>query len=1294
MILEQEKIARIKNLLKFKPKGLSISDISHSLKMNRNSVAKYLDLLLVSGQVEMRSYGTAKIYFLSHRVPLSAMLSFSSDLVIIVDSDIRIIQVNENFLDAFNMTREVLIGTPLHDVPLPFIRELPFDDAVKESPEKKEVSINIRYEKPATNDSPAKEMFYRVKLVPTVFEEGARGITIILENVTETKAYEHQLEISETRYRNIVEDQTEFISRFLPDGTHLFVNEAYLRYFGKTREDILNNVFIPEVPPEDRPLVRAHFASLNPQHPVHSINHRIIMPDGTIRWQRWSDRAIFDEQGKVVEYQSVGRDITDMILAEEKAFEYIKGLETLSRRITELVDTVGREDIFRRIGEGALELVPGSVVVVHSYEESTGQFIAREVLDDRARKQIAAMVGRDPVGMNYPISARPRAKLLSGKLVKVDLSLYEAVNHSFPAKICSQLEEKFNLSGIYVIGLARKETLLGRVSLLMTGGAIPPRTDIFETYIRESSIALQKQLAEEALRDNEEQFRKIVDYSPFPISIVESSGVITYINKRFTEVFGYTKDEVPSIRDWQSLAYPDEIVREEMEATRLRWLYSSAIGEVTQIRATVKSKEGLYREIEIRAVSMSGARQFITYEDITDRLDVEKIRAIHKSIVESSEDAIIGKSPDGTIISWNKGAEEMFGYTAAEVTGKPVSLLIPPENQQHFIQVLGKIRHGEHIESHEEVWRKKDGTTIDIALTLSPIRDDEGNIIGVSSISRDITRQKQNERELLIKGYAIESSVNGIVIAGMDGKVTYANRSLMRMFGYTSLEEVIDHPIEHFAHDDPLELNIVEEVKRTVKKKGSWIGEVHPKRGDGSRLDAQLSASMVRDISGNPICMMAMFADISTRVRAEHELFLKENAIAAAMNAIAILDLAGNVIYANRAFIDILGYHSLDEVIYHPIEHFTHGDASILADLQNIKAQSYANEGWNGEVQLKDREGNTTYAELTVRRIAGASDKTLYTILSFVNITELKELRNKLNATDRELSDIIEFLPDPTFVIDQSHNVIAWNRAIEDITGVKREMIIGTNRYAEVLHQETGMELLLIDLLDLPMDEISKKYPDIAILGTNLIHESGLTTKDGLRQTRYLEKASPLLDKEGVRNGAIMTIRDITALKMFEESLHKAHGVSGDIAKAQVDEMALIQDNLKLENEQLKLANADQAFFINAMNASTDLVIMLDNSCKIRKLNHAMASLIVNNGDLDSVGRHISSIIAPEYRKIVLDFIADTEKESNSFLRYSLITSEGRVTVETSVSEIKEPDGEKSGYVLVQRVQDRAKKVK
>ena len=172
----------------------------------------------------------------------------------------------------------------------------------------------------------------------------------------------------------------------------------------------------------------------------------------------------------------------------------------------------------------------------------------------------------------------------------------------------------------------------------------------------------------------------------------------------------------------------------------------------------------------------------------------------------------------------------------------------------------------------------------------------------------------------------------------------------------------------------------------------------------------------------------------------------------ATMNAIAILDLAGNVIYANRAFVEILGYHSLNDVIYHPIEHFTHGDAAILAELQNVRAESQIKKEWRGEVRLKNREGKVTFAELTVRRINNSLDKTIYVILSFVDVTEIKELRKKLNATDRELSDIIEFLPDPTFVTDQSHHIIAWNRAMEDFTGVKRE---GDYRDRQIFRSDT-----------------------------------------------------------------------------------------------------------------------------------------------------------------------------------------------------------------------------------------------
>jgi PAS domain S-box-containing protein len=151
----------------------------------------------------------------------------------------------------------------------------------------------------------------------------------VIRDLTYRRQTEEALRASEERYRNIVEDQTEFICRFLPDGTHVFVNGAYCRYFNKTREEIIGSRFMPVIHPDDRVALKAHFDSLTREYPVALIDHRIVMPDGDIRWQRWSDRAIFGNSGEPVEYQSVGRDITgrkDMenaLIASEERYRNI-----------------------------------------------------------------------------------------------------------------------------------------------------------------------------------------------------------------------------------------------------------------------------------------------------------------------------------------------------------------------------------------------------------------------------------------------------------------------------------------------------------------------------------------------------------------------------------------------------------------------------------------------------------------------------------------------------------------------------------------------------------------------------------------------------------------------------------------------------------------------------------------------------------------------------------------------------------------------------------------------------------
>jgi len=161
------------------------------------------------------------------------------------------------------------------------------------------------------------------------------------QNYDELAKSQYDLRESQERYRNIVEDQTEFICRFRPDGTHLFVNDAYCRYFEKPREEIVGHRFVPKIPGEDRSLLAAHFAAITPDLPVHTVEHRILMPNGEVRWQQWSDRAIFGNDGKVVEYQSVGRDITDRKCTEQ-------ALSEANRKLT-LLSGITRHDILNQL---------------------------------------------------------------------------------------------------------------------------------------------------------------------------------------------------------------------------------------------------------------------------------------------------------------------------------------------------------------------------------------------------------------------------------------------------------------------------------------------------------------------------------------------------------------------------------------------------------------------------------------------------------------------------------------------------------------------------------------------------------------------------------------------------------------------------------------------------------------------------------------------------------------------------------------------------------------------------------
>ena len=211
MVLKKEIALQIKDLLKENPQGLSITDIVKEVNINRNTAGRYLENLLVSGQVEMRRLGMAKIYMLSQRVPLSAVLSISSELVIQLDSSLRIIFANEPFLKLVGTDSKNLLGKNIEYTPVALVFDEVFSgfiENIREGITGKEWSGEI--------ELTTKDIILFCRIAPTVFEDGRKGVSVIFEDITQRKQAERKIEESERQFRLLAENSTDMISRVKP----------------------------------------------------------------------------------------------------------------------------------------------------------------------------------------------------------------------------------------------------------------------------------------------------------------------------------------------------------------------------------------------------------------------------------------------------------------------------------------------------------------------------------------------------------------------------------------------------------------------------------------------------------------------------------------------------------------------------------------------------------------------------------------------------------------------------------------------------------------------------------------------------------------------------------------------------------------------------------------------------------------------------------------------------------------------------------------------------------------------
>ncbi len=346
---------------------------------------------------------------------------------------------------------------------------------------------------------------------------------------------------------------------------------------------------------------------------------------------------------------------------------------------------------------------------------------------------------------------------------------------------------------------------------------------------------------------------------------LDNSWRFTYINKKAESFFGGRRREDLIGKN----------ILDEFPQSRSRPLFQRVL-RALENRETLRVEEFIeqskqWLEITIYPTSDGLA---VYLRDITESRQASETNAKLAAIIESSEDAIIGKDLDGTIVSWNKGAERIYGYMAEEVLGKSVAMLMPSNEYEDMNFILNKMRQGELVEHYETIRVRKDGTLMRMSVTVSPIKDKSGNVIGASTISRDITEQKKvadalkaNEERFRAM---IEHSSDGVVLLNDKGCITYCTEAVKRILGFTETD-LIDRNIMELIHPDHLNRikNLFEEILST---------EAHAISSEFRALTKDGNYCWIEGVGNNLLhipsinAIVANFRDVTQRKKIEQSL--------------------------------------------------------------------------------------------------------------------------------------------------------------------------------------------------------------------------------------------------------------------------------------------------------------------------------------------------------------------------------------------------------------------------------------
>ena len=1103
-----QELDKIKRVLRGTSKGLTVTEISHHIQVNRNSVAKYLDILRTSGLVEMKAVGSAKIYTLTKRIPISSILSLSSDYILIFDNDAKITYVNDNILHFEKKTATEIIGKPVDSESLTFFSIPDIHTLISEGIAGKESIREFEVKKDA------QPFFFRAKFVPSVLEDHKKGLLLILEDITDIKKYQKQLEKtvadqdkelttsylkltseqeiskevkgayeeSERRYHNLIEIAQEGVLTVDTDGLITFTNTKLSEILGYPAGEINNQSIYSFTDEKNATVLKRDIARLKSGNPQ-CFTLTFTKKDGSPVYTRLTASSGLDERGKFSYGLFLISDISDL----KKADEAVQQSELHYRRL--------------------IETMPNGVITI-----TTDGFI--RTANIHAAKMLGYLNIEDTIGKNLFDYIAPT------DLEKCTGALKRATEKGFSKSTECTLISQDSTGFCVDLNVSTMRADLN-ISSLQNAEEIP------EVFVCILADITERRKADYLVKKSEEKHRALVEGISNIIFTTDTKGKLTYVSPVIHHVLGYDPNEL-SGKHFYRLTPPDE-------RYKIGIMLKNALSDKTfPEEFKMVDKTGCLHDVRIIAQpywekdKLVGINGLI--EDITNlkkvELELRQIELQYKAVVEDQTDLICRFHPDFSITFFNPAFSRYYQMPQDVILQENLFSLISPEEQKQIREIISNLTIERPVKTFEHQNISSKGIAHSYYSTIRAIYNANGEATEFQISSRDITElqqyyeksqdlleelqshqkelENQNEELRMLREQAerserkyldlYEHAPAGYFTLAPNGKITDVNLTGAAILGKTR-EQVLKSSLQDYIFPENRDTFIAfcRRIFESSRKQKCELNLIRTETGE--HLVIQADGKRIEQEPGEEKQCRIVMTDITDRVMADKTLSENEDRLKKMMEGssvpIFVIDTNHRVVYWNKAMSVCTGIKA-EEVIgtsqhwkgFYPTEHTCLADLVVDGAYEiiskaypDIASKSRLLEGAYEAVNFFPSMGEQgKWLHFTASPIYDTKQNTIAALETIIDISDLKLAEETIKSANIKLNtltqitrhDIInqltillsfvafleQSLPDDATVIKHAEKIKKAAQTIQNLIVFTRE------------YQKLGMELARWHSLD------------------------------------------------------------------------------------------------------------------------------------------------------------------------------------------------------------------------------------